>query len=110
RLPAPRATDEEALAARGEGEQREEDEAGVALRGREGEAALAVAQGERLRRAVVELHVVVGGDDGRVDDPEVGLAQLLVQRRPGGRGVGRRGERAAVEVRHVERAGRGGRV
>ena len=86
----------------GEREQRQEHKAGVTLPGRQGEAAFAVAQDKRLRRAVIELDVVRRADDGGVDNPEVGLAQLFIQRRRAVvRRVPLRGDRTALQFRHV---------
>ena len=59
-------------------------------------------------RSVVELDVVVRADDRVVDDPEVGLPQLLVERRPGGPGrcVGAREELVDVELQAGARRSR----
>src|SRR4029079_16877516 len=100
----PWTADEKTFAPGGEREHGQEHIAGVTLPGWKGETALAVAQDKRLRRTVVEFDVVMRADDGGVDDPEVGLAQLLIQRRSAAVWrVSRSGDRTAVQVCHIER-------
>ena len=102
-LAAAGAADEQALAPRREGQQRQQHEARVALARGQGEAALGVAEHERLRRAVVVLDVVVRADDRVVDDPEVGLAQLLVEGLAAvGSAIFLLGNRTPIEIGYVE--------
>jgi hypothetical protein len=103
-LAAARAADEQTFPPRGEGQQRQQDVTRIALRGRQREPALAVAEDVKSPGTLIVLDIVVRADDRAVDDPEVRLAQFLVERRGSG-GVCRRaplGQRAAVEVGDVE--------
>lgn len=63
-----------------------------------------VSEPENGRWPFLEFDVVEGADDRGVDDPEVGLAQLLIERRVGLARCGLFGERTPVEVSDIEPA------
>lgn len=106
-LAAPRAADQEAAAPHRQVQERHEHVARVALRGGQRDLHLRVAEAKHLGGLGVVLDVVEGADDRVVDDPEVGLPQLLVERHAA-RGVGRRNDgvtqRPRVELGDVEPA------
>ena len=90
---------------RGKVEQGEQHKAGVALAGGQVDARLGVAEGVALVRPGVIFQVVVRADDGVVDDPEIGLAQFLVQGQAGVVDLGRGRGRALIQIGHVEGLG-----
>jgi hypothetical protein len=106
RLAAARPTDEQAAPAHGEVEQGQEHVARVALGRGQAHAHALVAEREARRRRVIVFDVVEGADDRAVDDPEVGLAQLLVERRALVALARSVPERPGVELGHVEARGR----
>src|SRR5262249_51774658 len=103
-LAATRSTDEQAPPPDREVQQRKEHEAAVGLTAGQVHLCLRIAEAKTLMRTVVVLNVVVRADAGVVDDPEVGLPELLVERDLVAAFLARR-DRSSIEVGDVERRG-----
>ena len=80
RLASPRPTHEQAFAARREGQQRKQDVGRIALCRRQRQLGATVAHRESRRWGRVVFDVVMRADDRVVDDPEIGLPQLFIER------------------------------
>lgn len=80
RLAPARSADEQAPSPDREVEQGDQDEAAVGLAAGKIDLGLGVAESETLVSAVEVVDVVMRADDRLVDDPEVGLTQLFIER------------------------------